>query len=152
MITLHCTLCFFQQDEITEMKRKLKIMNHQIDQLKEEISSKDAALVKEHLEHQRVEKEKESLKAELQRMKQQASESKAYIEAQEAEERKLLKIIAEADAERVRQKKELDQVSLTCKVYSLLTFQITVIVRIQDIFFRIVIRMSDCLNSGNFGA
>ena len=35
------------QDEITEMKRKLKIMNHQIDQLKEEISSKEAALVKE---------------------------------------------------------------------------------------------------------
>jgi predicted nucleic acid-binding Zn-ribbon protein len=26
------------QDEITEMKRKLKIMNHQIDQLKEEIT------------------------------------------------------------------------------------------------------------------
>ena len=47
------------QDEITEMKRKLKIMNHQIDQLKEEISGKEAALVKEHLEHQRVEKEKE---------------------------------------------------------------------------------------------
>ena len=50
------------------------------------------------------------LKAELQRMKQQAAESKAYIEAQESEERKLVKIIAEADAERVRQKKELDQV------------------------------------------
>ena len=43
-------------------------------------------------------------------MKQQAAENKAYIEAQEAEERKLLKIIAEADAERVRQKKELDTV------------------------------------------
>ena len=27
------------QDEITEMKRKLKIMNHQIDQLKEEITT-----------------------------------------------------------------------------------------------------------------
>ena len=51
-----------------------------------------------------------SHQAELQRMKQQAAETKAYIEAQEAEERKLLKIIAEADAERVRQKKELDQV------------------------------------------
>lgn len=50
------------------------------------------------------------LQAELQRMKQMAAESKAYIEAQEAEERKLLKIISEADAERVRQKKELDQV------------------------------------------
>ena len=57
-----------------------------------------------------MEKEKEALKAELQRMKQQAAESKAYIEAQEAEERKLLKIISEADAERLRQKKELDQV------------------------------------------
>ncbi|XP_019635813.1 PREDICTED: cilia- and flagella-associated protein 58-like [Branchiostoma belcheri] len=98
------------QDEITEMKRKLKIMNHQIDQLKEEITAKEDALVKEHLEHERVRKEKEALKAELQRMKQQAAESKAYIEAQEAEERKLLKIIAEADAERMRQKKELDQV------------------------------------------
>ncbi|XP_060555610.1 cilia- and flagella-associated protein 58-like [Ruditapes philippinarum] len=98
------------QDEITEMKRKLKIMNHQIDQLKEEIQAKEAALVKEHLEHQRVEKEKETLKAELQKMKQLAAENKAYIEAQEAEERKLLKIISEADAERVRQKKELDQV------------------------------------------
>ncbi len=92
------------------MKRKLKIMNHQIDQLKEEISSKEQALVKEHLDRQRVEKDKEGLKAELQRMKSQAAETKAYIEAQEAEERKLLKIIAEADAERVRQKKELDQV------------------------------------------
>ncbi|XP_071949020.1 cilia- and flagella-associated protein 58-like [Antedon mediterranea] len=98
------------QDEITEMKRKLKIMNHQIDQLKEEITAKEAALVKEHLDHQRVEKQKEALKAELQRMKQQATESRAYIEAQEAEERKLLKIISEADAERLRQKKELDQV------------------------------------------
>lgn len=98
------------QDEITEMKRKLKIMNHQIDQLKEEITAKESALVKEHLEHQRVEKEKDALKAELQRMKQEAAESKAYIEQQEAEERKLLKIISEADQERMRQKKELDQV------------------------------------------
>ncbi|KAK3729105.1 hypothetical protein RRG08_005477 [Elysia crispata] len=98
------------QDEITEMRRKLRIMTHQIDQLKEEIQAKEAALVKETLVNQQVEKEKDTLKAELQKMKQQAVESKAYIEAQQAEENKLLKIIAEADAERVRQKKELDQV------------------------------------------
>ncbi|EDL94395.1 rCG64273, partial [Rattus norvegicus] len=42
------------QDEITEMKRKLKIMTHQVDQLKEEISAKEAALVKLHLEQQRI--------------------------------------------------------------------------------------------------
>eukprot|EP00794_Sanderia_malayensis_P005258 gene5258-5922_t len=98
------------QDEITEMKRKLKIMHHQIDQLKEEITSKEAALVKEHQIHQKVEKQKDALKAELQLMKKEAAESKTYIEQQEAEERKLLKIISEADAERLRQKKELDQV------------------------------------------
>nr|XP_005303567.1 cilia- and flagella-associated protein 58 isoform X3 [Chrysemys picta bellii] len=98
------------QDEITEMKKKLKIMTHQVDQLKEEITAKEAALVKVHMEHQRIEKEKEALKAELLKMKQQALETKHFIEKQEAEERKLLKIIAEADAERLRQKKELDQV------------------------------------------
>merc|ERR1719199_338651 len=32
------------QDEIAEMKRKFKIMNHQIEQLKEEITAKDHAL------------------------------------------------------------------------------------------------------------
>lgn len=37
-------------------------MNHQIDQLKEEISSKESALVKERLDHQKVEKDKEALK------------------------------------------------------------------------------------------
>jgi hypothetical protein len=47
------------------MKRKFKIMNHQIEQLKEEISAKDLALVKEHFDHMKVEKEKESLRFEL---------------------------------------------------------------------------------------
>jgi len=46
------------------MQRKLKIMNHQIDQLKEEITSKEQSLVKEHLDRQRVEKEKDNLKVE----------------------------------------------------------------------------------------
>ncbi|XP_058044179.1 cilia- and flagella-associated protein 58 [Ahaetulla prasina] len=98
------------QDEINEMRKKLKIMTHQVDQLKEEISVKEAALVKVHLDHQRIEKEKEALKGELLKMRQQALETKHFIEKQEEEERKLLKIISEADAERLRQKKELDQV------------------------------------------
>ena len=42
------------QDEIQEMKRKFKIINHQIEQLKEEISAKDLALVKEHFDHMKV--------------------------------------------------------------------------------------------------
>lgn len=85
-------------------------MTHQIDQLKEEIQNKEQALVKEHAVHLSVEKEKEKLKAELQQMKKDAAETKAYIDAQQAEERKLLKIIQEADQERTRQKKQLEQV------------------------------------------
>lgn len=45
-------------------------------------------------------------------MTKQAQETKAYIENQEAEEKNLLKIIAEADAERLRQKKEFDKVGI----------------------------------------
>lgn len=46
-------------------------------------------------------------------MKKQALETKHFIENQEAEERKLLKIIAEADAERLRQKKEYERVGIS---------------------------------------
>ncbi|NXJ90815.1 CFA58 protein, partial [Corythaixoides concolor] len=98
------------KDEIAEMKKKLKTLKHQVDQLKEEITGKEAALVKAHLEHQQMEEEIESLKAELLKMEKQALETKHFIENQEAEERKLLKIIAEADVERLKQKKEFDEV------------------------------------------
>ena len=41
------------QDETNEMKKKLKIMTHQIDQFKEEIGNKESALVKvcSHISH-----------------------------------------------------------------------------------------------------
>eukprot|EP00002_Diphylleia_rotans_P000333 TRINITY_DN10172_c0_g3_i1.p1 TRINITY_DN10172_c0_g3~~TRINITY_DN10172_c0_g3_i1.p1 ORF type:complete len:860 (+),score=260.50 TRINITY_DN10172_c0_g3_i1:63-2642(+) len=98
------------QEEIAEMKRKFKIMNHQIEQLKEEISSKDAALVKEHFDHMKVEKEKENLKNELGRVKEQIEEAEQAISQQKAEIQKLNHIINEADAERIRQKKEYEMV------------------------------------------
>eukprot|EP00842_Homolaphlyctis_polyrhiza_P005027 jgi/Hompol1/5525/HPOL_001291-RA len=98
------------QDEITEMKRKLKIMNHQVEQLKEEIASKEAVLVKEHFEHSKLEKEKEALSIQIGKLLQQYEESQQMIQNQQAEENKLRHIITEADAERLRQKKEYDAV------------------------------------------
>ncbi|KAJ3291267.1 hypothetical protein HK104_006210 [Borealophlyctis nickersoniae] len=98
------------QDEITEMKRKLKIMNHQIEQLKEEIANKEAALVKEHFEHSKLEKEKEGLSVQIGKLQQQYEDAQQMIQNQQAEENKLRHIIAEADAERLRQKKEYDAV------------------------------------------
>uniref|UniRef100_A0A8C3GEK0 Cilia and flagella associated protein 58 n=1 Tax=Cairina moschata TaxID=8855 RepID=A0A8C3GEK0_CAIMO len=98
------------KDEIAEMKKRLKSVTQQAEQLTEEITDKEAALAKAHQEHQQTEREKDALKAELLKMKKQALETKRFIENQEAEERKLLKIIAEADAERLRQKKEYERV------------------------------------------
>lgn len=50
------------------------------------------------------------LQAELQRMKQQAAESKTQLEQMEKEVAKLQQVIRESDGERKRQMKELDQV------------------------------------------
>jgi chromosome segregation ATPase len=98
------------QDEITEMKRKLKIMSHQIEQLKEEISSKENALIKEHFEHTKLEKEKEALSAQIAKIQHQFEDAQQLIQNQQSEESKLRHIIAEADIERMRQKKEYNTV------------------------------------------
>ena len=45
-----------------QMKRKFKIMTHQIDQLKEEIATKDQAVIQQHFQ---VKSLKEEMKSEL---------------------------------------------------------------------------------------
>ncbi|NWT88312.1 CFA58 protein, partial [Lanius ludovicianus] len=108
--TLYSKNMIEPKDEIAEMKMKLKSATHQLEQLKNELKEKGAALEKAHVEHKQSENERQSLKTELLTMTKQAMETKAYIENQEAEKKKLLKIIAEADAERLKQKKEFDKV------------------------------------------
>ncbi len=95
------------QDEIAEMKHKFKIMNHQIEQLKEEISTKDLALVKEHFDHMKVEKEKESLRFELDKAAMNIKEAESSIAAQKLELQRLNRIIDESDAAIGKQEKEL---------------------------------------------
>ncbi|XP_077102373.1 cilia- and flagella-associated protein 58 [Siphateles boraxobius] len=99
------------KDLNAEMKRKVKNMNRDIEQLKDDITIKEVALDKERQEFQHIERQRESLKAELQKMKQQAQETKQFIDKQDAEEQELLKIIAEANAENIRQKRQLDQMA-----------------------------------------
>ena len=50
------------QDDITELKRKLKFKSLEIEQLKEEISSKESTMSREHQDALRVERENEGLK------------------------------------------------------------------------------------------
>merc|ERR1711934_449469 len=98
------------QDEIQEMRRKFKIMNHQISQLKEEIQAKDSALMAVHLEHARLEKEREMQKAETQKLKGQLGESDNTCKSLRQEIKKLEAIIEKGEREMERQRKELDEV------------------------------------------
>eukprot|EP01018_Ginkgo_biloba_P005612 Gb_23651 [translate_table: standard] len=98
------------QDEIEEFKRRMKVMNSQIEQLKEEIDAKDVALNKEHLEFTKVEKEKEALKQDLNRAQEQMKEAEEAIASHVANIESLNHIVSEADDEQFRQKKELDAI------------------------------------------
>ena len=98
------------QDETNEMKKKLKIQTHQIDQFKDEISSKEAALVKVNLEHTRIEKEKEALRAELQRLRKSLEDSGTTQSGMEKQIANLQQVIRDADAEKKKQQNELDQI------------------------------------------
>ncbi len=93
-------------EEIEEMRRKFKVMNHQIEQLQDEILAKDHSLVKEHFDHHQVETSKDLLKTDLTKIKKQIQSSNQIILNQESESIKLSNIIAEADEERQRQHKE----------------------------------------------
>merc|ERR1739848_403227 len=98
------------QDKVALMQQKFKILSHSIDQLKQEIISKDQKLVKENFAHHRVENEIQTLRNDLTRIKKQIQSSEQIINNQISEIRKLSKIIADADAERLRQRKEFDAV------------------------------------------
>lgn len=98
------------QDEIAEMKRKFKIMYHQIEQLKEEIKEKEQALIKEHFEHNRVQKSMQSAKDRLEKLKKKQSSLRQLKTAQESEIKKLEQTITEAEAVRQANEKEYEEV------------------------------------------
>jgi hypothetical protein len=99
------------QDDTAEMKKKLKIMTHQIDQFKEEIGNKESAIVRVNLEHTRIEKEKESLRGEMQRMRKCLAESRTQLNGMEKEINNLQQVIRDADDDKKNQQKELDRVT-----------------------------------------
>lgn len=98
------------QDEIAELKRKFKIMTHQIEQLKEEIAAKDQALVREHFDRQKTEKNYEHEKQELAKRNALLIESEKTLEKQHQEIGKLTRCIASMDEDALRQRKEYDQI------------------------------------------
>lgn len=97
------------QDQIAELRKKFKIMGHQIEQLKEEIVSKDQAIVKEHFEFQKVEKSKENIQNELNRKNHLITSNYELIHQQESELKHLTSALRRMDDEALMQRKEYDQ-------------------------------------------
>merc|ERR1719262_1973276 len=97
-------------EEIAEMRRRFKIMYHQIEQLKEEIKEKDSALIKEHFEHHKVQKANEDIKDKLGLAKKRMENLTKIVETQRAEIKKLESTIQEAETEKQSQQKEYEGV------------------------------------------
>merc|ERR1719262_1724139 len=97
-------------EEIAEMRRRFKIMYHQIEQLKEEIKEKDSALIKEHFEHHKVQKANEQIKESLEKAQRRMRNLTNIVETQRAGIKKLESTIAEAEAEKQSQQKEYEGV------------------------------------------
>ncbi|KAK2585378.1 hypothetical protein KPH14_010053 [Odynerus spinipes] len=98
------------QDEVQELKSKLKIMTQQIEQLKEDIATKEAELVKKEFVLGRTEREKETLKVDLQSARKDISDLRREIEEMKQEEKRLRQTIQQADRDIARQKKDIDNV------------------------------------------
>lgn len=81
------------QDEIQELKRKMKVTNHQIDQLKELIKVRDWSLTTALMSSQALEKKMEQKKVELSKVKDTLNGAQETIRKQEQEVIKLSNIV-----------------------------------------------------------
>eukprot|EP00668_Euglena_longa_P014033 GGOE01017999.1.p1 GENE.GGOE01017999.1~~GGOE01017999.1.p1 ORF type:complete len:995 (-),score=407.71 GGOE01017999.1:300-3284(-) len=96
--------------EINEMRRKFRIMNHQISQLKDEIQQKEKQLVEEHVQHQKLQREKKEYQQKIKRHKTMIESNDKKIIQLGDEIHKLNQIIREADVEIGKQRRDYENV------------------------------------------
>ena len=89
---------------------KPQLAPEQVEQLKEEISGKDIALVKEHFDHMKVEKEKDGLRFELAKAGQATSDAEKFVTSTKTEVNNLTRVIADLNKDKDGLKKEMDVV------------------------------------------
>ena len=96
--------------DINELRRKFVNSNFLIEKFKEETSSKDSSIVKEHFKHHSVTRETELLRKEFTKIKKQVDSSESILLNQKVEIFKLARIIDEAEIERSKQSSELNTI------------------------------------------
>lgn len=92
------------------MEKKFRVMQHQIEQLKEEIKEKDKQLITEHFEHQFISRESEKTEKNLGKHDTQQARLQKVVDDQSQEIKKLEGTIQEAEVERQNQRKEFEGV------------------------------------------
>jgi len=98
------------QDEIAEMKRKFKIMTHQISQYKEETTNKDKALIKQHFEIRELTESTKSLEKQKMKKDEILQSADKLLSSQDTEIKTLRRTLAEAEATQKSQKQVFDAV------------------------------------------
>ncbi|XP_032679289.1 cilia- and flagella-associated protein 58-like [Odontomachus brunneus] len=98
------------QEEVNDLRRKLKITGHQVEQLKEDIVTKESNLVKQEFVLGRIEKEKEDLKVDLRSCRMELSGLRHDIEEMKREEKHLRWEVQQAHIIVGRRQKDIDNV------------------------------------------
>merc|ERR1712113_711736 len=96
---------------ISEMRKKFRVMYHQIEQLKEEIKEKDKAINMQHFELQFKSKDTEKTRETLEKHNKLRNKSQQVVEQNQQEIKKLEATIREAEVERQNQRKEFEAVT-----------------------------------------
>ncbi|XP_019713262.1 cilia- and flagella-associated protein 58 isoform X1 [Hippocampus comes] len=99
------------QDGIAKLKIKMRAMNNQNTQLKDEIEAKELIIHKEQQHHKRLVRDNDNLKGQLKLVTQQLEEEIRRVEQQKTEQERLQKIITDRESELMQLKKQLDQVT-----------------------------------------
>ncbi|XP_050310350.1 cilia- and flagella-associated protein 58-like [Anthonomus grandis grandis] len=95
--------------ECGELKKKLKIVFHQTEQLKEDVAMKEKLLIKDENVMRKISKEKDNLKIEVMAGLKQIRELKQEIKEQKEEEKRLHKTILEHERIIRGQSKDMEQ-------------------------------------------
>ncbi|CAL8470043.1 g9585 [Coccomyxa elongata] len=98
------------QDEVLELRNRSKILAHQIEQVKGENTRLEAAVTKERFGHTRAQQECEKLQAQVTQLEEHGRAADAAVKDASAEAALLTAVVAEAEKERARQRKETEAV------------------------------------------
>jgi len=107
---LFCQQNMESQDEIAEMKRKFKIMQHQIDQFKEEMQNKDKALIKQHFVIKKSNEEAKTLDKQKTKKDEMLAQADQLLASQDVEIKTLRRTLQDAEQASRTQKQVFDSV------------------------------------------